>query len=283
MAPPDAAPVAVPPAKETASEIRAAPTAITLKAVKGAVELRRGGEEAWRPATSEDSLSTQDSLRTLGGEARLVAGDHVVRLVAGTEVTVGELTADLTSFLLSHGLVGAEATGDDGRVLEVRARDGDASARTSAGRFRMSNNGEGTVAVGALDGEVRVTGKGASVVLRKGERTVVRRGEVPDAPQPFGSSLLLKVAWPERRETNQRVITVTGRTETGALVFALGERVPVGEDGTFAAKVRLREGTNRVQLEALDVAGNNASSDGSVVVDSRGAESRFKTDNLWRQ
>ncbi len=275
---------AAPAAPDTAAPARTAPAAVTLRAAQGSVEVRRGGSGAWLPVSTTDSLSEKDTLRTASGaEVELVAGGHVVRVVGGTEVTVGELTADLTSFLLSHGLVGAEAGAGDDRVLEVRATNSDAVARARSGRFRMSSNGDGTVAVGATSGEVQVSGGGASVVLKPGERTVVRPGEGPSRPEPLASSLLLKVAWPERRKTNQRVITVTGRTDAGALVFALGQRVPVGKDGSFAAKVRLREGTNHLKLEAFDVSGNAVSDEGRMLVDTRGADSRFKTDDLWRQ
>lgn len=261
-----------------------APSKVTLKAKKGTVEVRRGGSGAWIAVESGATLSESDVLRAgADGEAELVAGGHVVRVVGGTEVTVGELTQDLTSFLLGAGLLGAEASGDDGRTLEVRALGSDAVARATDGAFRMSSNGAGTVAVGATEGEVAVSGGGTSVVLKPGERTLVRPGEAPSPPERLATSLLLKVAWPEKRKTNQRVITVTGRTDAGALVFALGERIPVGADGTFEARVRLREGTNRVKLEAFDVSGNAASDDEKVVVDTRGAASRFKTDDLWRQ
>lgn len=286
-APPEPAPevaaATLSPPPDAGPPVLAAPE-LTLKALRGTVEVRRGGDGEWIALASGDTLFESDVLRAgADAEVELVAGAHVVRVVGGTEVTVGQLTKDLTSFLLDHGLVGAEAKGDDGRTLELRARGSDAVARTTSGAFRMTNDGGGTVAVGATAGEVSVSGGGASVVLKPGERTLVRAGQAPARPEPLATSLLLKVAWPEQRKTNQRVITVTGRTDEGALVFALGERVPVGKDGTFEAKVRLREGTNRVKLEAFDASGNVAASDEKLVVDTRGAPSRFETDNLWRQ
>jgi hypothetical protein len=261
------------------------PSTVTLRKLEGTVEIQRGGAGPWQKASSGDALSANDAIRTAAGASvELVAGEHVVRLVPGTDVTVQELTANLSGFLLGRGLIGAEATSAPGttpRALEIRAKDTDAAVRATDGRFRMSSNGEGTVAVGVEEGEVNVSGAGSSVVLKKGERTLVRPNQAPAAPQPFATDLLVDVAWPKERSTNRRVITVTGRTDAGALLFALGRPITVAEDGSFRARLKLKEGKNRIRVEGWDVSGNEVDKSELVVVNTKGADSRFDTKDLW--
>lgn len=218
------------------------------------------------------------------GRAKLHAVGRTIHLVAGTDVEVKELTADLSRFLLGAGMVTAETRPGGGPKwpLQVEVAGTDVAARTEAGRFSVSSNGQGTVAVASDDGDVRVSARGREVVLRGGTETLVRPGQGPTDPVPVATSLLLKVAWPEERALNRREITVAGRTRAGALVFVAGRPVSVDEGGRFRARVRLREGRNRLPVRAMDVAGHRRQGRSPrIVVDTHGAEARFDTDDLW--
>ena len=259
------------------------PTVSVTKA-EGTVEVRRQGSEVWQPVAVGSVLGADDTIRTgVGATVELEAGGHTVTMLAGTDVKVAELTVDLTRYLLGSGLITAAAPGSAGRALQVDVEGTDVAVKASDGAFRMSSNGAGTVAVAADEGDVRVAAKGNEVVLKKGERSLVLPGGAPSEPAPLATSLLLKVAWPKQRETNKRVVTVTGRTEAGALVFALGRPVRVGADGTFTENLTLPEGESRLDVAALDVSGNAQRAAGpSILVDSKGASSRFQTDDLWK-
>jgi hypothetical protein len=262
---------------------------VRVQRVTGAAEVLRAGTETWQPLVAGQTLSKADSVRTLDGTAELLTNgttSSVVELMPGTDVTVEELTADLTRYLLGSGLVtGRAGDANDSAAkanLQVAVKSTDVLVQSAGGKFNVSSNGSGTVAVGAAAGNVTVSSLGRAVVLKAGERTLVAPGRPPDQPQPLATSLLLKVAWPSDRETNKRRVTVTGRTAAGALVFAVGRPIAVGADGTFSATVRLSEGDNLLNARAVDVSGNVTRQDGPRVhVDSKGAATRFDTEKLW--
>lgn len=257
---------------------------VTIAKADGKVEVRRQGSEDWQEGAVGAVLGANDAIRTApGATVELEAGGNTVTLLPGTDVKVAELTADLTRYLLGSGLLAGDAPAAAGRTLQVDVDGTDVAVKASDGRFRMSSNGSGTVAVAAQQGDVRVAAKGREVVLKKGERSLVLPGGAPSDPAPLATSLLLKVAWPKQRETNKRVVTITGRTEAGALVFALGRPVRVGADGAFQAKLTLPEGETQLRVAALDVSGNEKGEAGPrVLVDTKGASSRFETDDLWK-
>ena len=257
---------------------------VTIAKAEGRVEVRRQGKETWEEVAAGAVLAQDDAIRTPpGATVDLEAGGSTVTLLPGTDVKVAELTSDLTRYLLGSGLLAGDAPAGVGRTLQVDVDGTDVAVKTQGGTFRMSSNGAGTVAVAAQAGDVRVAAKGKEVVLKKGERSLVLPGAAPTDAAPLATSLLLKVAWPKQRETNKRVVTLTGRTETGALVFALGRPVQVAADGSFSEKLTLPEGETQLRVAAVDVSGNDQREDGpKVLVDTKGASSRFQTDDLWK-
>ena len=258
---------------------------VTVAKAEGKVAVRRQGKDQWEEVTVGAVLAEDDTVRTgAGATVELEAGGNTVTLLAGTDVKVAELTADLTRYLLGAGLIEGAAPGSAGRTLQVDVEGTDVAVRASGGSFRMSSNGAGTVAVAAQQGDVRVAARGKEVVLKQGERSLVLPGGSPSDPAPLATSLLLKVAWPKQRETNKRSVTITGRTEAGALVFALGRPVKVGPDGAFHETISLPEGETQLKVAAVDVSGNDQREVGpKILVDSRGASSHFKTDDLWKK
>ncbi len=264
----------------------AVPTQVSLASLEGRVLVRHGAKGPFTPASAGTLLGPDDTIRTApGASVDLVAGDHRVHLVPGTDVQVKELTADLSRFLLGTGMVTAKAAPGakgQGRELQVDVKGTDVAARARHGAFTMSSNGKGTVKVASRSGEVHVAARGKEVVLRGREETLVRPGQAPGPPRPAATSLLLHVRWPPRRALNHREITVAGRTDAGALVFVAGRPVRVDASGRFHARVRLEEGANRVDVAARDVAGNRGGARSPhLVVDTRGAKARFDTQGLW--
>ncbi|RMG14136.1 MAG: hypothetical protein D6729_14130, partial [Deltaproteobacteria bacterium] len=227
-------------------------------------------------------LGPEDAVRTgAGGRARLVSGQTVIEVEPGTDLAVAELSRDLARLLLGVGMVTADTQEGAGAVaIEVDGTD--VATRAEDGRYTVASDGKGTVAVGASRGEVEVSAKGKAVVLRGGEETLVPPGEAPQSPRPAARSLLLRVAWPEKGETNKRRLVLRGRTRAGALVFVAGRPVVADAGGRFRVPLELREGPNRIDLRAKDVSGNEARpTTRRIVVDTRGAKAHFDTRDLW--
>lgn len=255
---------------------------VTLAKAEGRVEVRRQGKESWEEVAVGAVLAQDDTIRTPpGATVALEGGGGTVTLLPGTDVKLAELTSAHTRYLLGSGLLAGDAPAGGGRTLQVDVGGTDVAVKTQGGTFRLSSNGAGTVAVAAQGGDVRVAAKGREVVLKQGERSLVLPGAAPTDAAPLATRLLLKVAWPKPRETNQRVVTLTGRTEAGAIVFALGRPVKVAADGSFSEKLALPEGETQLRVAAVDVSGNDQSEDGpKVLVDTQGASSRLQTDDL---
>lgn len=265
------------------------PTDVALAGLTGTVLVRHGANGPWTRATSGTFLGADDGIRTgRDGSVDLVAGNHLVHLVPGTDVQVKQLATDLSRFLLGTGMVTARARAGKGvqkgheRTLQVDVKGTDVAARAKKGTFTMTSNGRGLVKVASHDGRVHVAAQGKEVVLHGGQETLVRPGHAPGPPRPAATSLLLKVRWPEKRALNHREITIAGRTAAGAIVFVGGKPVRVDSRGNFRAHVRLREGRNHVSVEARDVAGNkHAAKSPKILVDTHGAKAKFNTKGLW--
>jgi hypothetical protein len=79
---------------------------------------------------------------------------------------------------------------------------------------------------------------------------------------------MLEVTAPsDEFRTNERRLVVKGITETDAKIAVAGRPVIVAGDGNFSVTVTLREGVNRIVIEAEDPVGNTASVTRSVTLD----------------
>jgi hypothetical protein len=179
-------------------------------------------------------------------------------------------------------MVVAKVEGGEGRRMEVSAANSDAVASTGDGAFAMSNNGAGTVAVGARSGEVEFAAAGKAVLLRAGQQSVATGGSAPSAPAPIPSSLFLKVAWPQDREINKRKVVVSGKAMPGAVVLLGGQPVRVEKDGRFSAPVSLKEGANVVQAMCVDLGGHRGQEQIKIKVDTNAPDSDINTRELWK-
>jgi hypothetical protein len=254
------------------------------------VEVRRADGEAWLTRgdgprvrlTPGTVLQVSDAIETSEGSAvELGAGEGFQVLLDGAaRFDVKEIAAELSRFRLAEGFAEAKVRPDAGRVVVIESSD-DASVRTGGGRVSVAA-GSGRVAVGVTEGEAQLGSGGQIVAVRAGQISIAEKGKAPSAPVPLPRSLLLKVDWPGERETNRRRIVVKGRTTPGALVSIGGERVQVGKDGSFTHILFLREGQQRLEASARDVAGRREQvRSPPVVLDTRAPDTEFDTRNLW--
>lgn len=267
----------------------AAPVAPPPPELQG-VEVRRADGEAWLSRGKEPRvrlvpgtvLHPSDAIETSAGSVvELAAGERYQVLLDGAaRFDVKEIASELSRFRLEEGFAEATVKPGAGQVLVIESSD-DASVRTGGGRLSVAA-GSGRLAVGVTEGEAQLGSGGQIVAVRAGQISIAEKGKVPSTPVPLPRSLLLKVDWPSERQTNRRRIVVKGKASPGALVSVGGERVQVGRDGVFTHILFLREGLQKIEASARDVAGRRAASTSPpVVLDTRAPDTEFDTHNLW--
>ncbi|WP_224360724.1 FecR domain-containing protein [Hyalangium versicolor] len=275
-APPPPPPAPLPPPVEVKAPEK--PVKMELSEVTGTVEVRREGGN-WELAKPGESLHSSDAVRTKDGSyAVLIGGEAVViNMDPGTEVSVQELSSEVSRILLESGMATTTVRPGKRHTIEVKAAGSDAVARSTEGTFTMSNDGAGTVAVGTRQGEVSFLGNGKVVIVRAGQQSVIRPGTVgPSEPTHIPSSLLRKVQWPNGRQ-NKREVTVQGEAEPGSRLEIAGQSFSPGKDGTFTRTVSLKEGENEVKLKASSVGGHKEESSQKITVDTKPPKLKIKT------
>lgn len=251
---------------------------LKLSDIQGEVEIRTAKGE-WKKAEKGQTLKASDAVRTKDGSyAVLVGGEaYEVRMEAGTEVSIDDLTSSITKLMLESGMATASVRKGSGQTFEVRASGSDAVARTQGATFAMSNNGQGTVAVGSKEGEVEFSGKGKVVIVRAGTQSFMTPEHGPSDPGQIPGSLLLKLNVPGAGSTiRKRKIQVTGVAEPGAHIEIQGRTVRTDAKGTYKTTVELAEGSNTVKARVLTVGGASTEKSESVTVDSRVAPMKVK-------
>ena len=263
------------PARPTEAARVAAPPVIDLVEVEGRVEKHVG--DRWVPLVAHDPLTAQDTIRTSdGARARIQSGDTTVELGDRSEITVGEISTQLSEYLLGEGRVSAQA-GGAGTTIRILTRGTDAVAEAGAGRFDVLEADPGHVAVASEQGTVTVTARGRAVDVHPGEQTVVLAGSAPSAPAKVPPSLFLKVG---AMTTHGHVAALHGETAPGALVMIGGARIAPDAQGTFAADVPLNDGENVIVVLVEDAMGRTQRKVVKHVVDAKGPEVNAKVE--WR-
>jgi len=253
--------------------------ALRVLEVSGIAEIRESAGQ-WRPAQPGEELPAASSLRTLAGRAILASGErYEVVLEPGTEVSTQELTHSISRLLLERGMATANVR-EGQHLFEVSARGSDAIARTSDGRFTVSNDGRGTVAVATTDGAVELSGGGRLVVVRAGQQSLVRDGAGPSDPSPIPGSVLLRVQWPADGTLRRKRLVITGVTSPGAHVAIDDQFTTADADGRFEAEVGLREGENALNVRARDVGGATREAKREIRVDTTAPKVGLDRD-LW--
>lgn len=258
---------APPPAEVKAPE---KPVQVVLSEITGTVEVKREGGN-WELAKPGEVLHPSDAVRTKEGSYAVLLGGEAWKITmdSGTEVSVQELSSEVSRLLLENGMATAVVRPGKLHAFEVKASGSDAVARTTEGTFTMSNDGAGTVAVGTREGEVSFLGHGKVVIVRAGQQSIVRPGgTAPSEPTTIPSSLLRKVQWPTGPQ-KKREVTVQGEAEPGSRLEIAGQSFFPGKDGTFTRTVSLKEGENEVMLKASSVGGTKEESSQKITVDTK--------------
>ena len=268
------APIDVPDAGAKKAELK-------LTQVTGQVQIKHPNGE-WTDAKDGDPVSSADGVRTADGSYAVVVGGEYweVKMEPGTEVAIGELSESISKLLLESGMARATVKGGGRHTFEVRANKSDAVARTDGGVFNISSNGNGTVAVGTLEGAVEFMGKGRVVIVRAGQQSIVRPGQAPSDPVSIPSSLLLKVALPNKALVNRAKLVVVGNTEPGARVEVAGRMVQADEKGHFETTLKLKEGKNPIQVKGFSVGALEAASTHQIELDTTVRKATIDK-NLW--
>ncbi|AFE05161.1 hypothetical protein COCOR_03340 [Corallococcus coralloides DSM 2259] len=232
---------------------------LVLSSFDGTVDVKHGEAGAWEPARKDMPLRPTDVVRTGRGSWAVVLNGEAVelRLEAETEISVEELSNELSRVMLSSGLATATVRGRSNvrHTFILKAKGANAEASTAQGTFTMSNNGNGTVSVGTREGDVKLADKeGRYVIVRAGQRSIVRPGMEPSKPEPIPSTVFVKMEWPTGKQRN-REVAVVGRTDPGNRVTVDGVNVPTDADGGFTLSLSLKNGPNPVQVTAVNVGG----------------------------
>ncbi len=258
-------------------------TQVRLAEVHGTVQVRRGGTGEWVDLKEGDVLGTSDGVRTADGSYAVMVGGEFweVKMEPGTEVAIGELSESISQLLLANGMAKAKVKGAGRHTFEVKSTTGDALARTDGGVFTIASNGQGTVAVGAEEGEVAFVGKGRVVIVKAGQESIIRPGQAPSEPTAIPSSLLLKVSLPAHTSVNTPKLVLKGEVRPGSIVEVQGHSAVADEKGRFTVTVKLNEGQNSVEVKAKGVSGLEQASAHKVELDTTVKPPSIDKD-LWK-
>lgn len=245
----------------TSEEVRQ--VRLVISEVDGEVQLVvRGGDPA--AARRGDVLAARDRVIT-GDNARVV-----LALGDDTRIRLGPTSS-----------IQIQSVDDNGVQLELEDGALHATVRPEAGAVRVGNRGRQVIAtnadftMGVRDGVVQVDADRGSLTLSgvdvtrldEGNQAIIVDQHADVGPVP--ETVLLEVEWPEPTRTRSEMTTITGVTAPGAIVSLTGASgavvsVQADDEGRFTAVVPLAEGRNDVQVQAVDVLGNQHTVPGTL-------------------
>jgi hypothetical protein len=218
----------------------------------GQVDAFRDGR--WLAIRAGDLLTRDDLVRTAPGAhavLRLSAGGEI-ELRERVEIRLDRLSAAGSTVDLRRGKVVARV-GAPRETLAITARETLTSTEGPA-HVVVQNDERGQVSVAALKGTARFAAAGKTVMLPEGTETRSQAGAPPSDPEKIPEEVLLQVVWPEG-ERHGELATIEGRVASASLVTVNGAAAAVAADGRFQARVPLREGGNKIAIEAEDLSG----------------------------
>ncbi len=232
------------------------PIAMSVTEINGRVEVKNGEKDQWKLAEVGVVLAAKDRIRTLmNSQATLsMPGVFSVRLKSESEFKVRKLADNAFKFLLKEGMISADVMKDPQRTFEVSSGK-EVVASTSGASFSMNVSKKGLVSLGTTNGEVDLSSMGKVVKIRRGYQAKVESGKAPSDPILIPKKLFLRVRWPNKRDLARRRLVVSGETSPGSRVSVSGVVVEVDARGRFKTVVALKEGNNRLRVEAENLAG----------------------------
>lgn len=219
-----------------------------------------------------DKITSTDTVATYTPSQPLMDGVHTVTLIA--EDVAGNEVQTSWSFVVDTQAPEFNLSGisDDGVVY------------TQSGNYTLSGSAEAgsTVSINGAPVEIGADGSfSSSVALSEGANLITisvtdaagnrNVREISIYRDTTAPSVSISVSGPRIRSVPS--VTVSGNvdliSEVGPVsVTVNGEPVVVHTDGTFTADVSLVEGVNTITVVATDAAGNSATKEISVTVDS---------------
>jgi hypothetical protein len=249
-----------------------------VTALQGEVEALQNGQ--WYLVRAGHLLSIKDVVRTRpGGRVVLRRGSVELELQGNMDLRLDDLEKETARVgLLRGGKVSANVAGP-GEQVEITARH-TKTANVGAARFVVSMSSSGKVNVAASEGAARFSAQGKEVVVQSGSVSTALPDQAPSDPEPMPQEILLSVVWPEddRLDSEARI---KGKAQVSSRVAINGVDTEVGADGTFQAKVPLKIGKNRVQVETEDITGRSKSLDRMVTRAAPAPSLVPSTGELW--
>lgn len=228
---------------------------LTVVSVEGGVQ-RQGVDQAWTAVRAGDALQPDEAIRTgKDGRAVLGLGDAGrVELAPRSEFSVREISRTVASVRLREGRIVADVPEGGASALRIESRDGAAVAESKGGSFVVLSAPSGRMTVATQRGEARLAVGASTVDVRAGEQAQASSEGVSRA-RAIPPSLFLKVARPAAMVQRERQAVIEGTTTPGTVVSVNGLRVDADDEGRFRAEVALRDGRNRMRVEAEDALG----------------------------
>jgi hypothetical protein len=229
-----------------------------VAALQGEVEALQNNQ--WYLVRAGHLLSTKDVVRTRpGGRVLLRRGSVELELQGNMDLRLDDLEKETARVgLLRGGKVSASVAGT-GELVEITARH-TKTANIGAARFVVSMSSSGKVNVAASEGSAKFSAVGKEVVVPAGSVSTAMPDQAPGDPEPMPPEILLSVIWPEDDRIDSQA-TIKGKAQASSRVVVNGVDTEVGADGIFHAKVPLRIGNNRLQIEAEDIMGRTKAVD----------------------
>ena len=230
--------------------------AALIESATGTVEVRGNGSD-WTLAQAGSRVAAGGDVGAQkGARAALAYGDAVrIEISDDAEVKVAELNDKLARLVVGRGFVFADVREGAGRRLQLTSQDGKAVAETAGGAMTVASEADGKFRAAVARGEGTLTAQGKSVALTPGFFSVVAKGERPSEPTKVPRTLLLKVKWPDAQTTAKRRQAVSGTAMPGTRVRVGDAQLWADEKGRFETIVNLREGKNRIRVQAVDIVG----------------------------
>jgi hypothetical protein len=252
-----------------------APKMLQVLSVRGEVTVEGVG----RPATvlaAGARIVPGDSLRTgPQGEAVLQGrGNSTVSVDEHTVVRLEGVASDgLSRIAIQEGRIRAVVPDGSGGV-EVHGGSEGASVVTRGGDIAVGVDGRGDLSVADFRGTANLTAGSATQALKAGDQATVSHGKIRFGSIP--TAVRVKVAWPDAGPTREALQKVEITAPPGVMVRLDDRPVALDSSGRAVETVELKEGENRLRLQAKDVAGNKPKEEdsGLMVLDTRPPEIR---------
>ncbi len=271
------------PARTTPSNPIVAPApadpSFRLASARGKIEAYRQGR--WTPIQVGEQLALQDVVLT-GPSARAVirrGANTEIEIHEKVEVRLDRFTDDSTTLDLIRGKVEG-GVARPGETLEIRAG-ATRSSNEGVARFVISRDARGAVGAAAKVGTALFSAAGQQVHLSEGTESFAAPGKPPSEPETIPEEVLLSVIWPAAR--GEERAQVKGKVRPSSSVKVNGVDTAVRADGSFTASLALREGANKVEIQAEDLSGLTKKVSSVLERRSKGPTLETEPEALWKR